>query len=158
MNQWIINKIFTSSISLFIVNEYLSRSTRKRMKIIALFLTWATLKVHYTTALRSSAECIRWAQDGECIKNPRYTWAHCLGACMEMSRDDQWGPPSICVSLSVSVCLSLSLSLSTSHHHACVCACVASAVISVLGGHMTVSAPRTRHTCTFTARSPVVTP
>jgi hypothetical protein len=40
-------------------------------------------------ALRSSMECVRWAQAGECVKNPRYLWAHCLAACMELARDDQ---------------------------------------------------------------------
>jgi hypothetical protein len=34
-------------------------------------------------------ECVRWAQAGECVKNPRYLWAHCLAACMELARDDQ---------------------------------------------------------------------
>mmetsp|Transcript_3843 Transcript_3843/g.3810 ORF Transcript_3843/g.3810 Transcript_3843/m.3810 type:complete len:623 (+) Transcript_3843:21-1889(+) len=42
----------------------------------------------FISSFSTMEECSLWAKEGECIKNPRYLWAHCLESCMEYAKDD----------------------------------------------------------------------
>ena len=34
-------------------------------------------------------ECVAWAEEGECINNYHYLWAHCHSSCAETRNDDE---------------------------------------------------------------------
>mmetsp|Transcript_17905 Transcript_17905/g.33667 ORF Transcript_17905/g.33667 Transcript_17905/m.33667 type:complete len:620 (-) Transcript_17905:161-2020(-) len=55
---------------------------------VTYLLVVVLLHIVGTHASYTFEDCERWAKEGECIKNPRFIWLHCLPSCVAHAKDD----------------------------------------------------------------------